>query len=65
MNSSIEGVPEYTCKGHAFSGYWASATCPEGKAITGFITQVEPDQGGGDDTGLNQVYFKCDNYVPG
>ena len=24
-------------------GYWASATCPAGKAITGFITQVQPD----------------------
>ena len=44
-----------------FDGYWASATCPEGKAITGFRTQVEPDQGAdGDDTALNGVQFKCD-----
>ena len=44
-----------------FDGYWASATCPEGKAITGFRTQVEPDQGAdGDDTALNGVQFQCD-----
>ena len=42
-----------------FDGYWARATCPEGKVITGFRTQVEPDQGGGDDTGLNRVAFIC------
>ena len=44
-----------------FDGYWASATCPEGKGITGFRTQVEPDQGAdGDDTALNGVQFQCD-----
>ena len=44
-----------------FDGYWARATCPEGKVITGFRTQVEPDQGAdGDDTALNGVQFQCD-----
>ena len=50
--------PEYT--EYRFRGYWATARCIEGKVITGFRTQVEPDQGRGDDTGLNRMQFKCD-----
>ena len=44
---------------HSLDGYWASAWCAPGTVITGFKTQVEPDQGGGDDTGLNRVAFIC------
>ena len=47
------------CLEYDFDGYWASATCTPGKVITGFVTQVEPDQGSGDDTGLNGVQFQC------
>ena len=47
---------------HDFDGYWASAKCDWiAGVITGFRTQVEPDQGGGDDTGLNRVQFQCDD----
>ena len=45
--------------GYAFHGSWSTAICPWRTAISGFRTQVEPDQGGGDDTGLNRVEFKC------
>ena len=47
---------------HRFDGYWAHAKCRSNppEAVTGFRTQVEPDQGGGDDTGLNRVQFQCD-----
>ena len=31
----------YSSLRYDLDGYWASATCPEGKAITGLITQVE------------------------
>ena len=45
---------------HDFDGYWASAECSSSRqAVTVFRTQVEPDQGGGDDTGLNRVQFQC------
>ena len=44
---------------HSFDGYWASARCAPGKVITRFKTQVESDQGGGDDTALNKVAFIC------
>ena len=47
---------------HDFDGYWASAKCDWiAGVITGFRTQVEPDQGSGDDTGLNRVQFQCDD----
>ena len=49
----------YRYLAHKLHGYWASVTCPAGKFITGFRTQVEPDQGSGDDTGLNGVQFQC------
>ena len=47
--------------GWRFDGYWTWDRCPVGTFITGFRTQVEPDQGGGDDTGLNRVEFQCEN----
>ena len=47
---------------HRFDGYWAYAECTSTRqVVTGFRTQVEPDQGGGDDTGLNRVEFQCDD----
>ena len=46
---------------HQLDGYWSWDRCPVGTFITGFRTQVEPDQGGGDDTGLNRVEFQCEN----
>ena len=48
---------------YRFDGYWSSATCPPGKVIIGFRTQVHPDQGNGDDTGLNRVEFQCASNV--
>ena len=43
-----------------FEGYWGSwASCPIGTVIVGFRTYVVPDQGDGDDTGLERVQFKC------
>ena len=56
----LDGWTGKTYVENRFDGYWASATCPEGKVITGFRTQVEPDQGYGDDTALNGVQFQCD-----
>ena len=45
---------------HRFDGYWAYAECTSSRqVVTGFRTQVEPDQGGGDDSGLNRVAFIC------
>ena len=44
---------------HRFKGYWATTRCIEGKVITGFRTQVEPDHPT-DDTGLNRMQFLCD-----
>ena len=69
-DSTTGGHWRYGLK-HLLHGYWASATCRggwtnanglsfPGKVITGFRTQVEPDQGGGDDTALNRVEFQCD-----
>ena len=48
--------PKY---GYDFEGYWSTTSCPQGTAITGFRAQVQGDQGGGDDTGLNRLEFKC------
>ena len=58
-HANWEGLYYYRYLAHKLHGYWASVTCPAGKFITGFRTQVEPDQGGGDDTGLNGVQFQC------
>ena len=58
-HANWEGLYYYRYLAHKLHGYWASVTCPAGKFITGFRTQVEPDQGSGDDTGLNGVQFQC------
>ena len=48
---------------YRFDGYWSSATCLPGKIIIGFRTQIQPNQGNGDDTGLNRVEFQCASNV--
>lgn len=35
--------------------------CPAGSFVTGLKTRVEPNQGSGDDTGLNAVSLQCKN----
>ncbi|XP_060570214.1 vitelline membrane outer layer protein 1-like [Ruditapes philippinarum] len=47
--------------GHGNYGSWGrwSGSCGANSAICGLKTQVEGDQGGGDDTALNNVEFYC------
>ena len=48
--------------GDGYWGDWASwQHCPTGSWIVGFQTKVERNQGGGDDTALNEVKFYCSN----
>lgn len=39
--------------------------CPSGQAVVGILTQVEPSQGGGDDTALNGLKLYCKPYTAG
>ena len=46
------------------SGFWGhfgswSKTCPNESAICGMKVRIEPHQGKGDDTALNNVLFYC------
>jgi len=36
--------------------------CPSGYAVVGVLTQVEPQQGGGDDTAMNGIKLFCELY---
>ena len=41
-------------------GNWSGETkCPRNHALCGLSVQIEPNQGAGDDTSLNNVDFKC------
>ena len=43
-------------------GDWLSvASCPAGSAISGVRLQIEKDQGGGDDTSVNNIDLMCTN----
>lgn len=54
---------EYT-PGDGYWGDWSAYSfCRSGTVVTGFRTQVEGGQGGGDDTALNRVQFYC-SFVP-
>ena len=37
--------------------------CPDGFAVMGIHTQVESDQGSGDNTALNEVELYCKEYI--
>ena len=41
-------------------GTWSDwIYCSQNYFICGLNTQIEPSQGGGDDTSLNNIDFKC------
>lgn len=42
-----------------FGSYTQEQICPPGTAICGIRTQIEKDQGSGDDSALNNVDFAC------
>lgn len=47
----------------SFDGYWGTwsdwRSCPSGASVTGARMKIEPNQGGGDDSGGNDVELKC------
>ena len=65
-NISVIQTKEYT----PTEGPWASSSryhgyahCPSGEFITGINTKHEPNQGGGDDSGMNGLKFTCSKIV--
>ena len=56
----IKGNTYHPAEGEGFEEHWGGwRSCPIGTVIVGFRTYVVPDQGDGDDTGLERVQFQC------
>ena len=56
--------PEYEIVGKLDSGLWGqfgtwSQSCPLNSAVCGIEAKLEPSQGDGDDTSLNDIRLYC------